>query len=91
MRNGPFVDSAALGGALRAAHGWVCKMEGGFVPMTSVLEQASTDGSFQCNLKAEMDSLELHEQYGKLAATRVKMEEKLLHELCSHHNSELVQ
>jgi len=77
-------DSAALGGALRAAHGWVCKMKGGFVPMTSVLEQAcSLTSSFQCNLKAEMDSPELHDQYGQLAAARVELEEQLLHELRS--------
>jgi xylulokinase len=84
-------DSAALGGALRAAHGWVCKEEGTFVPMTSVLEQASTDSSFQCNLKAEMGTRELHDRYGQLAAVRVKMEEQLLHEMRSPRNSDSVQ
>ncbi|KAG0629277.1 hypothetical protein M758_1G090400 [Ceratodon purpureus] len=72
-------DSAALGAALRAAHGWICKEKGAFVPMASVLEHANTENAFQCNLQAK-DTVELHDQYGNLAAVRVKIEQQLLDE-----------
>lgn len=84
-------DSAALGAALRAAHGWVCKEDGAFVPMASVLEHANKENAFQCNLQAKMGTVELHDQYGDLAAVRVKIEQQLLDELHPHQTSELVQ
>jgi xylulokinase len=91
MQTGCLADSAALGAALRAVHGWVCKEDGAFVPMASVLEHANTENAFQCNLQAKMGTVELHDQYGDLAAVRVKIEQQLLDELHPHQTSELVQ
>ncbi|XP_024391819.1 xylulose kinase 2 isoform X2 [Physcomitrium patens] len=76
-------DSAALGAALRAAHGWICQEQGTFVPMASVLKQASGENAFQCHLQAKAGSDELHAQYGDLAPVRAKIEQQLLGESIS--------
>lgn len=34
----PFPDSASLGAAVRAAHGWLCKKEGKFIPISQIYE-----------------------------------------------------
>lgn len=91
MRMVSFADSAALGAALRAAHGWICKQKGAFVSMAYVLEHANKENAFQCNLQAKMGTSALHDQYGKLAAVRVEIEQQLLEELHSHQSSDFVQ
>lgn len=73
-------DSAPLGAAIRAAHGWICKETDGFVPLASILERASHASAFRWTLLAKKGSDELHEQYGELAAIRVEIEQQLLDE-----------
>ena len=76
------VDSASLGAALRAAHGWVCHEKQSFVPMASILDLAVkvNNNAFECSLKAKTGSADLHRHYGHLASVRAEIEHQLLHE-----------
>ena len=59
--------------------------------MASVLEHANKENAFQCDLQAKMGSIQLHKQYGDLAAVRAQIEQKLLDELHLHQTSESVR
>jgi xylulokinase len=74
------IDSASLGAALRAAHGWVCQEKQSFVPMALILDLAvKVNNAFECSLKAETGSADLHHHYGRLASVRAEIEQQLLH------------
>lgn len=74
-----------MGAALRAAHGWICKEKGTFVPLASILKHASKETAFQCSLLAKKGTRELHDKYGQLATVRVQIEQQLLEEINPHH------
>ncbi|CAM6040358.1 unnamed protein product [Sphagnum compactum] len=82
-------DSASLGAALRAAHGWICNRTGGFVPIALMFSNAAEDSAIQCHLRAAAGPTDLHDGYGQLASVRAKLEQQLLDEamrknLCSN-------
>ncbi|KAI5066194.1 hypothetical protein GOP47_0018818 [Adiantum capillus-veneris] len=74
-------DSASLGAALRAAHGWFCNSKSQFVPISDLYKGREDGSALQCRLAAEGGWKELHEQYGTLAMNRMKLEKKLIEEL----------
>ncbi|MCO5606398.1 hypothetical protein L7F22_060586 [Adiantum nelumboides] len=76
-------DSASLGAALRAAHGWYCKSKGRFVPISDLYKGREDGSALQCRLAAEGGAKDLHEQYGMLAISRMNLEKKLIEELIS--------
>jgi xylulokinase len=82
-------DSASLGAALRAAHGWICNRTGEFVPIALMFSNAAEDSAIQCHLRAAAGPSDLHDGYGQLASVRAKLEQQLLDEamhknLCSN-------
>lgn len=51
-------DSASLGAALRAAHGWLCSQKGSFIPMSSLYEDKLDKTSLSCKLAVKAGDLE---------------------------------
>lgn len=78
-------DSASLGAALRAAHGWLCHERGVFVPIADMFADiASGEGSsVQCKLAADAGDKGVHEGYGRLAAKRAQIESALVSQATS--------
>lgn len=71
-------DSASLGAALRAAHGWICHKKESFVPFASVLENGTEDSSVTYTETASVVDLQLHQRYGKLVKLRMSLEKEML-------------
>lgn len=74
-------DSASLGAALRAAHGWFCQSRGEFVPVSEMYKGREDGSAVQCKLAAQGGGEKLHKQYGLLAVDRMELERKLIKEL----------
>lgn len=74
-------DSASLGAALRAAHGWFCQTSGEFVPISELYKGREDNSAVQCKLAAEGVGEKLHKQYGLLAIDRMILEKNLVKEL----------
>eukprot|EP00897_Mesotaenium_endlicherianum_P008578 jgi/Mesen1/7749/ME000407S06974 len=71
-------DSASLGAALRAAHGWVCHKQGRFIPYAQVLKAGAEDCAAKLVLAIKAGPDDLRCGYGELASKRVQIEEHLL-------------
>ncbi|KAD6119587.1 hypothetical protein E3N88_10858 [Mikania micrantha] len=72
-------DSASAGAALRAAHGWLCNNNGGFVPISWMYKDKLEKTAFGCKLvaTAEEDG-ELVAKYAFLVRKRMEIENQLV-------------
>ncbi|KAH0989025.1 hypothetical protein GBA52_000508 [Prunus armeniaca] len=73
-------DSASLGAALRAAHGWLCHNEGSFVPFKCLYEKKLGNTSLKSKLIATPDT-HLVPKYGLMAKKRLEIENRLVEKL----------
>ncbi|BFG19548.1 hypothetical protein CerSpe_058220 [Prunus speciosa] len=73
-------DSASLGAALRAAHGWLCHNEGSFVPFKCLYEKKVENTSLKSKLVATPDT-HLVPKYGLMAKKRLEIENRLVEKL----------
>ncbi|XP_075511839.1 xylulose kinase 2-like [Primulina tabacum] len=74
-------DSASMGAALRAAHGWLCNKRGCFVPISSMYTDKLEQTSLNCKLAATSGDPELVTRYGLLMRKRVEIENNLVKKL----------
>ncbi|CAM8998943.1 unnamed protein product [Rhodiola kirilowii] len=74
-------DSASLGAALRAAHGWICNKNGNFVPMKRVYEGKLENSSLNCKLVMSAGDDELVSKYTELMKKRMELENDLVWKL----------
>ncbi|KAJ8762503.1 hypothetical protein K2173_007942 [Erythroxylum novogranatense] len=72
-------DSASLGGALRAAHGWLCNKKGSFVPIACLYEGKST--ALSSKLAVSAGDQELAHKYSLLMKKRMELENLLVQKL----------
>ena len=74
-------DSASLGAALRAAHGWLCDKEGGFVPISSMYEDKLDKTSLSAKLAVPAGDKELLSKYTLIVKKRMQIEKNLVERL----------
>lgn len=74
-------DSASLGAALRAAHGWVCNKKGTFVPISSMYEGKLEKTSLHCKLAMAAGDQQLVSKYALLMKKRLEIENRLVQKL----------
>ncbi|XP_048332198.2 xylulose kinase 2 [Ziziphus jujuba] len=74
-------DSASLGAALRAAHGWLCNKNGTFVPISSMYKDKLENTSLGCKLAAKAGDQQLVSKYGLLMKKRMEIENRLVEKL----------
>ncbi|CAH9124608.1 unnamed protein product [Cuscuta epithymum] len=74
-------DSASLGGALRAAHGWLCHKKGRFVPIASMYVDKMEKTSLNCKLAVKASDEAIGAKYGLLMKKRVEIENGLVEKL----------
>ncbi|XP_010482243.1 PREDICTED: xylulose kinase-like [Camelina sativa] len=74
-------DSASLGAALRAAHGWLCNKKGSFVPISNLYEGKLEKTSLNCKLKVKAGDANVASTYGLLMTKRMEIENKLVEKL----------
>ncbi|XP_057470244.1 LOW QUALITY PROTEIN: xylulose kinase 2-like [Actinidia eriantha] len=74
-------DSASLGAALRAAHGWLCNKRGSFVPISCMYMDKLEKTSLNCKLAAAAGDQELVAKYGSLMKKRLEIENRLVQKL----------
>lgn len=74
-------DSASLGAALRAAHGWLCKEKGSFVPISSMYKEKLEKTSLSCKLSVSAGDQQLVSKYALLMKKRVEIENRLVQKL----------
>ncbi|KAG9159282.1 hypothetical protein Leryth_024706 [Lithospermum erythrorhizon] len=70
-------DSASLGAALRAAHGWLCNKKGNFVPISAMYMDKLEKTSLNCKLAVPGDA-GLVSKYAVLKKKRMEMENNLV-------------
>jgi len=71
-------DSASLGAALRAAHGWLCKKEGKFVPISALYGDKFEKTSLCPKLAKPAGNKELCSKYALLVKKRMEIEKDLV-------------
>lgn len=74
-------DSASLGAALRAAHGWLCNKNGGFIPISKMYEDVLEKSALNCKLAVNAGDKELVDKYALLMKKRVEIENRLVEKL----------
>lgn len=74
-------DSASLGAALRAAHGWLCKKGGGFVPISSMYKDKLDKTSLCCKLAVSASDQQLVSKYASFMKKRMEIENRLVQKL----------
>lgn len=74
-------DSASLGAALRAAHGWLCNKKGSFVPISSMYMNKMDKTSLNCKLAATAGDQKLVAKYATLMKKRIEIENRLVEKL----------
>ncbi|KAL3812302.1 hypothetical protein ACJIZ3_013570 [Penstemon smallii] len=75
-------DSASLGAALRAAHGWLCHKNGAFVPIKLMYMNKLEHTSLNCKLSVPAPTdLQLVANYSLLMKRRIEIENHLVHEM----------
>ncbi|XP_051139330.1 xylulose kinase 2-like isoform X2 [Andrographis paniculata] len=74
-------DSASLGAALRAAHGWLCHKNGAFVPIESLYMDKLEQTSLNCKLSARAGDPQLVAKYTMLMIKRAEIENDLVRRL----------
>lgn len=71
-------DSASLGAALRAAHGWLCNKNGGFVPISRMYADKLDKTSLSAKLAKPAGDKELLSKYTLLVQKRMEIERSLV-------------
>uniref|UniRef100_A0A1D1YG88 Xylulose kinase n=1 Tax=Anthurium amnicola TaxID=1678845 RepID=A0A1D1YG88_9ARAE len=71
-------DSASLGAALRAAHGWLCNKEGSFIPISHLYEGKLEKTSLYAKLSMPAGDKDLFSTYTVLMKRRMQIEAHLL-------------
>ncbi|KAL5559881.1 hypothetical protein UlMin_036092 [Ulmus minor] len=71
-------DSASLGAALRAAHGWLCNKKGSFVPISKIYVDEPEKTSLSCKLSATAGDQQLVSKYALLMKKRIEIENRLV-------------
>ncbi|XP_051124599.1 xylulose kinase 2-like [Andrographis paniculata] len=74
-------DSASMGAALRAAHGWLCNKSGKFVPISCLFSYNLEKTSLNCTLAASPGDQELVNKYTLLMKKRIEIENHLVEKL----------
>jgi len=78
-------DSASLGAALRAAHGWLCNTKGSFVPISCLyegnLEKTSLGSKLAVPAGEEEEDRELLKKYTLLMSKRMEIERRLVEKI----------
>ncbi|KAK3125841.1 hypothetical protein QOZ80_7BG0610390 [Eleusine coracana subsp. coracana] len=78
-------DSASLGAALRAAHGWLCNAEGSFVPISCLyegnLERTSLGSKLVVPAGEKDEDRELLKKYTLLMRKRMEIERRLVEKI----------
>ncbi|XP_059453586.1 xylulose kinase 2 [Corylus avellana] len=74
-------DSASLGAALRAAHGWLCKEKGSFVPISGMYKDKLEKTSLSCKLSVSAGDQQLVTKYALLMKKRMEIENRLVQKL----------
>ncbi|KAF2323909.1 hypothetical protein GH714_003913 [Hevea brasiliensis] len=74
-------DSASLGAALRAAHGWLCNKKGSFVPIACLYKDKLEKSAFSCKLSVSAGNHELTSKYALLMKKRMEIENHLVQKL----------
>ncbi|KAK4428725.1 Xylulose kinase [Sesamum alatum] len=74
-------DSASMGAALRAAHGWLCNKKGSFVPISCMYMDKLEKTSLNCELAVAAGDKELVSKYAVLMKKRVEIENRLVEKL----------
>ncbi|KAK9270997.1 hypothetical protein L1049_026585 [Liquidambar formosana] len=74
-------DSASLGAALRAAHGWMCNTKGSFVPISCLYEDKLEKTSLSCKLSMTAGDQQLVSKYASLMKKRMEIENRLVKNL----------
>ncbi|KAI4316058.1 hypothetical protein L6164_024075 [Bauhinia variegata] len=68
-------DSASLGAALRASHGWLCSKKGSFIPIASMcMDKTSLD----CKLSVKAGDSKLVSKYALFMRKRLEIENRLV-------------
>lgn len=71
-------DSASLGAALRAAHGWLCNKKGSFVPISIMYKDKLEKTSLACKLSVAAGAQDLVSKYAVLMKKRIEIENRLV-------------
>ncbi|CAL9088541.1 unnamed protein product [Musa textilis] len=74
-------DSASLGAALRAAHGWLCNKEGRFVPISCLYGDKLDKTSMSAKLAFPAGDADLLSKYTVLVNKRMQIEKNLVEKL----------
>ncbi|KAK2981737.1 hypothetical protein RJ640_005989 [Escallonia rubra] len=74
-------DSASLGAALRAAHGWLCNQKGSFVPISLIYKDKLETTSLGCKLAVTAGDQELVAKYTVFMKKRMEIENRLVQKL----------
>lgn len=74
-------DSASLGAALRAAHGWLCNAKGSFVPFECMYKDKLEKTSLNCKLSVKAGDPSLVSKYATLMKKRMEIENRLVEKL----------
>lgn len=74
-------DSASLGAALRAAHGWLCNMKGSFVPISCMYMDKLEKTSLACKLSVNAGDQQLVNKYSLFMKKRLEIENRLVQKL----------
>jgi len=78
-------DSASLGAALRAAHGWLCNAQGSFVPISCLyqgnLEKTSLGSKLAVPAGDKEEDRELLQKYTLLMRKRMEIERRLVEKI----------
>jgi xylulokinase len=77
-------DSASLGAALRAAHGWLCNAGGRFVPISCLYEgnlEKTSLGSKLAVPAGDKEDRELLKKYTLLMRKRMEIERRLVEKI----------
>lgn len=81
-------DSASLGAALRAAHGWICNQKGKFVPVSCLHSDRLNRTSLSIKLAAPFgdseEDIDLLNNYTLLMKKRLEIEQKLVEKFGRH-------
>ncbi|KAK2392447.1 xylulose kinase [Trifolium repens] len=74
-------DSASLGAAVRAAHGWLCNKKGGYLPISNMYMDKLEKTSLNCKLSANAGDQELVSKYAAIMRKRTEIENRLVQKL----------
>ncbi|XP_031253424.1 xylulose kinase 2-like [Pistacia vera] len=74
-------DSASLGAALRAAHGYLCSKKGSFVSISSIYKDKLEKTSLNCKLSVTAGDQNLVSKYAVMLKKRMEIEKRLVEKL----------